>query len=289
MAKDKYSATWVSHTSLSDYLKCPRAYYLKNVYKDKKTGHKIQIAGPSLSLGSAVHEVVESLSILPTNTRFETSPIMKFEHVWEKYSGKRGGFTSIDQEHHFKERGKKMINRVVDHPGPVAKKAVKINQELPYYWISEDENIILCGKIDWLEYLEESDSVHIIDFKTSKREEEEGSLQLPIYLLLATNCQTRKVVGASYWYLDLSDDLVKKELPLVSSAESEILRIARQVKLARKLEKFSCPNKEDGCMHCRDYEAIIKGEGELVGDNDNRQDIYFLDKGDSDLSDSIIL
>ena len=52
MPKDKYTATWVSHTSLSDYIKCPRAYFLKNVYKDPQTG---QLCGSQYAL--EIHHV----------------------------------------------------------------------------------------------------------------------------------------------------------------------------------------------------------------------------------------
>jgi ATP-dependent helicase/DNAse subunit B len=60
--RDKYSAVWVSHSSMGDFLKCPYAYYLHNIYKDPKTGRKINIVNPSLSLGVAVHEVLEGLA-----------------------------------------------------------------------------------------------------------------------------------------------------------------------------------------------------------------------------------
>ena len=59
MVRDSFTAVWVSHSSIGDYLKCPRAYYLKNIYKDPKNKKKIGIVNPALSLGSAVHEVVE--------------------------------------------------------------------------------------------------------------------------------------------------------------------------------------------------------------------------------------
>lgn len=276
MAKDKFSAVWVSHTSLNDYLKCPRSYYLRNVYKDPKTGHKIQITGPSLSLGASVHEVVESLSTLPTETRFNDSLVLKLDQVWEKYTGKKGGFNNIDVEHQYKERGKSMLRRIMDKPGPLSNKAVKINMDLPYYWLSEEENIILCGKVDWLEYLSDTNSVNIIDFKTGKKKEEKSSLQLPIYLLLVNNCQKRSVTKASYWYLESDNSPVEISLPETIESEKEILRIAREIKLARKLEKFSCPNGEEGCIFCRPLESILRGEGEFVGENDYHQDIYIL-------------
>ncbi len=278
MAQDKFSAVWVSHTSISDYLKCPRAYYLNNVYKDPGTGHKVKIMSPALALGQAVHEVVESLSTIPTQDRFKEPLMVKFERVWKKVNGTKGGFTSEEQEVEYRHRGELMLQRVIKHPGPVAKLAVKIKQDLPYYWLSEEDNIILCGKIDWLEYLPDQDGVHIIDFKTSKYDEAPQSLQLPIYYLLASNCQPREVVKASYWYLERNDDLTEKKLPDPEDSEEKILKIAKEIKLARKLNRFKCPQGESGCHACKPMERILKHEGTFVGVNEYNQDIYVLEK-----------
>ncbi len=279
MPKDKFSAVWISHTSISDYLHCPRAYYLKNIYKDKVTGNKIQITGPALALGSAVHSVIESLSLIPTESRFEESLVLKFDEVWSQYTGDKGGFADLVEEHQYKERGKAMLRKVMDKPGPLKNLSVKIREALPFYWISEEENIILCGKLDWLEYLQDTDSVHIIDFKTSKKEEPGDSLQLPIYHLLVHNCQKRPVTKASYWYLELSHELQEKELPNIREAHTKVLEVGRKIKLARKLDKFSCPQGAEGCLWCRPLEAILKGEGRFVG-LVNHRDTYILAKSE---------
>ncbi|OGH84602.1 MAG: hypothetical protein A2261_03175 [Candidatus Magasanikbacteria bacterium RIFOXYA2_FULL_44_8] len=273
---DKYTAVWTSHSSISDFVRCPRAYYLKNVYKDPRTNHKIKLMSPALALGSAVHEVLEGLSVLPKGTRFAEPLIPKYDEVWKKFTGRRGGFTSDEVENNFKQRGAEMLRRVYNHPGPMNNQAVKIQMDLPYYWLSEEENIILCGKVDWLEYFPESDSVHIIDFKTGKNEESGDSLQLPIYLLLVNNCQKRKVSKASYWYLESSDTLTEKPLPNAFEAETKVLDVARQMKLARQINRFKCPHGDDGCGNCRPYEAIARGEGELVGQDDFGADVYIL-------------
>lgn len=278
MAKDKFSAVWVSHSSISNFLECPRAYYLKNIYKDPKNGHKIKIMSAPLALGQAVHEVVESLSEIKTSDRFKEPLIDKYERAWKKVSGKNGGFLDEETEFKYKSRGEMMIRRVMKNPGPVAELAVKINMELPYYWLSEEDNIILCGKIDWLKYNPESDSVEIIDFKTSKNEEGKESWQLPIYSLLVHNCQKRKVDGAWYWYLESSDSLTKKELPRVEESAEKILKIAKQIKLARQMERFKCPNGDQGCRACRPMEMIIKGEAEFVGQDGYRADVYIINK-----------
>lgn len=288
MAKDKYTATWVSHSSIADFLTCPRAYYLKNVYRDPKNNRKIQLVTPPLSLGVAVHEVIESLSILPLKTRFQEPLLTKFENAWAKVAGLKGGFFSPDTEYKYKNRGLAMIKRVSQNPGPLKNLAVKIDMDLPYFWLSEDDNIVLCGKIDWLEYLQESDSVHIIDFKTSKSEEDPKSLQLPIYHLLVHHCQKRQVDRASYWYLDNSDTLTPKELPDLAEAQKNVLAIAKQIKLARQLERFKCKNK-DGCRACLPLEAIIAGRGEYVGVNGFNQDTYVLPEETEESSGGIIL
>lgn len=273
---DTYSATWVSHSSIADFVHCPRAYFLKNVYKDPKTNHKMQLMSAPLALGAAVHEVLESLSILPVEQRFTKSLIDKFGEAWKKVTGKRGGFHSQAQEDKYRAEGEEMLRRVMDDPGILKERAVKIKADLPHYWLSETDEIILCGKIDWLRYLPETDSVHIIDFKTSKSEEEKSSLQLPIYHLLVHNTQSRKVSGASYWYLRQQHGLVDKELPDLASAHEQVLEVAKKIRLQRKLGAFKCPQGTNGCFACRPMEAIVRGEGEFVGLNEYRQDIYVL-------------
>jgi len=282
MAKDKYTAVWVSHSSIRDYLQCPRAYYLRNVYKDPKTNHKISIVGPALSLGQAVHMVLESLSVLPTGERFDTSLSQRLDEAWEGVAGEKGGFLNIEQERVYKQRAREMLTRVEQHPGPLTRKAVKIQKDLPYYWISEDLNIILCGKIDWLEYLEETNSVHIIDFKTGKTEEDADSFQLPIYYLLAKNNQERPVEKMSYWYLDKEDELTQVELPDAEEAEARVLEVAKRIKTARKLAQFACREGEGGCFACRDLEKVMRGEAKFVGVGEYNQDLYMVSREGTD-------
>lgn len=270
-------------------MKCPRAYYLKNVYKDPETGHKISLMCPPLALGQAVHEVLESLSVLPTEERFRESLIAKFQLAWKKIEGKKGGFISLDQEERYKLRGENMLRRVMDHPGPLKSLAVKIKMELPHFWLSEEDEIILCGKIDWLEYFPDTDTVQIIDFKTGKNDESDDSLQLPIYTLLVAHCQKRKATKACYWYLDRNNDLTEKALPDLEEAREKVLKIAKEMKLARKLERFKCP-QQTGCAVCKPFEAIIRGEAEHVGTNEYNADVYILnDLGSEGDEDSVIL
>ena len=284
---DKFSAVWVSHSSIADFRKCPRAYYLKNVYKRPETGRKMTIMTPALALGQAVHSAIESLSVIKTEERCQTPLMVRFSQAWDEVSGKKGGFSSLEQESQYKERGEAMIRRVQNTPGPVGRKAVKMSMELPHFWLSEEDGIILCGKVDWLEWLPEENQVQVIDFKTGKQEEDTNSLQLPIYRLLVTNCQKHEVKGAYYWYLQWSDDLTPKELPDMETAMEQVLMAAKEVKLARKLERYKCPT--DGCRNCAPFEAILQGKAEFIGTNSYKTDVFILPRREFDATDSVIL
>lgn len=280
MAFDKYGAVWVSHSSMGDFLKCPRAYYLHNVYKDPKTGRKINIVGPAMSLGLAVHTVLEGLNQYPREERMKRDLLKDYEEAWKPLKGKIGGFISDEQEAEAKARGQKMIERVIQNPGPLEKKTVKLkpthNNMPPNIVLSEEDSIILCGLVDWLEYHDEDDSISILDFKTGKHEEAEDSLQLPIYLLLLNELQKRSVRDAKYWYLEYEDEPIIKELPTVEEAREAVLAVAREVKKVRQNRQFICPRGEEGCFACRPYEKILKGEAEYVGVGGYGQDMYLI-------------
>jgi hypothetical protein len=243
---------------------------------------------PPLALGQAVHEVIESLSMLPSEKRFLEPLMVRFSLAWDKVSGKRGGFSSAEQETRYRQRGEEMIKRVEQHPGPLRNLAVKINMDLPHFWLSEEDQIILCGKIDWLEYLPDTNQVNIIDFKTGKNEEKEDSFQLPIYRLLVANCQKREAAHCYYWYLQKSDECVEKPLPDLEESRQRILDLAKQVKLARKLERFKCV-QGDSCPNCEPFLKIRSGEAEFVGVNEYNTDVFILKQNGSGEEDSIIL
>src|SRR5260221_8442343 len=264
---DKYKAVWVSHSSIADFLKCPRLYYLRNVYKDPKTGHKITIMTPPLALGQSVHAVIEFLSGIRSEDRFNAKIFEKYDEEWKKVSGKMGGFKSKEEEAEYKERGRKMLQKIFDDPGPLKNKALKLKSvegdtKLPWYWLSEEDNIILSGKIDWVEYMDD-DSIHIIDFKTGKNEEKEDSLQLPIYTLLAKNLQTRNIEKISYWYLSDENikDIVEMKIPDEKEAKEKVYEIVKRIKLGRQIEHLKCPKGEAGCFACRDLESVFCGKG----------------------------
>jgi ATP-dependent helicase/DNAse subunit B len=270
----KFKAVWVSHSSMSDFLKCPRLYYLSNIYRNPNTGNKISIVNPFLVLGQKVHSVLESLSLLPAAERFNKPLSEKFNKEWNELGNFKKAFRDENQLIDFEKAGKKMIKMIEDNPGPLKNLAVKIRESLPQLWLSEEDNIILCGKIDWLEYLEKEKGVRLIDFKTGRNKEVRSSLQLPIYRLLVENCQSHDVLGASYWYLRSDKEPEDINLPGSKESKEMVLDTALKVKRARDNNSFSCPH--NGCRYCEPYERILKGEGELIGQGEHGNDLYVL-------------
>jgi PD-(D/E)XK nuclease superfamily len=267
---------------MGDFIRCPRAYYLHNIYKDPKTNHKINLVSGALSLGVSVHNTLEALKDIRMEDRFSRNLYEDLEAEWAKVSGKMGGFKSAEEEEIAHARAVAMIDRVMKSPGPLARKTVRLksgdNGMAPNFFLSDDDNIILNGRIDWLEYFEEDDSVRVIDFKTGKNEESAESLQLPIYLLLLDALQKRKVRDAAYWYLEKENEgaWVVKNLPSVEVAKEKVLAVARKVKEAREKKEFMCHNGEAGCYTCLPFEAILCGDAEYLGVGGFGQDLYFL-------------
>lgn len=268
---------WISHTSMRDFLSCPRAYFLRHVYKDPTTGKKINIINPALALGNTVHDVLEDMSSLPAADRFKDSLLTKYEEAWQRVTGELGGFKDKTEEMLYKARGIVMIQRVIDNPGPLMNKALKLRSPdtlPPRFLISAEDNILLCGKVDWMEYYPEDNSVHIIDFKTGVHDEADDSLQLPIYALLVKNCQKRAIKKISYWYLERNNTPKEMPLPDFEEAHKRVMDIALQIKKLRSDRVYVCVR--NGCFACKPLEKIVSGKATYIKTS-GYQDIYVVD------------
>lgn len=249
---------------------------MRHVYKDPRTRKKINIITPALALGNTVHDVLDQISVLPAEKRFERPLLERFKAAWSLVAGELGGFRNNEEEALFKKRGEAMIRQVIANPGPLTKKAVKLHSpdELPpRYTLSAEENILLCGKVDWLEYFPEDDSVHIIDFKTGANDEDSDSLQLAIYALLVKNCQKRQIKKISYWYLEREDIPKEMILPEFTDAYERILEVAIRIKNIRQQRTYHCAR--NGCFACRPLEQVINGNAKYIKTS-GYQDIYAL-------------
>jgi hypothetical protein len=95
-------------------------------------------------------------------------------------------------------------------------------------------------------------------------------------MLLVSHFKNRPISKAYYWYLDRDNEPIEKKLPNKEEALEKVLTVARQVAEARESKKMECPHGEAGCMHCKPFEKIIKGEAEFVGIGGYNQELYIV-------------
>jgi hypothetical protein len=75
----------------------------------------------------------------------------------------------------------------------------------------------------------------------------------------------------------------------LEDARKKVSIIAQKIKLARQLKKFDCQKGNDGCFSCKPFEAILRGEGEHIGQDDFGADVYIMSTPTKKEDDSIIL
>jgi hypothetical protein len=249
------------------------------MYKEPASGKKIQVVSPYLTLGIAVHDTLEAIRYLPVKQRFDKPLTEIFEELWVNCEGEKGGFTTNAQEAEFKQRGFEMVKRVQEHPGPIAELSTIIKEKgemVASMMLSSEDNLVLCGNVDWVEVLP-GGSLHIIDFKTGKKEESEGSLQLQIYLLLAQNGNKRPLTKTSYWYLDKDDKPKEVPIPEMAGVTETLIEKGKKIKearLSKDMEKLVC--KTGGCRNCLEYEKVVRGEAKAVGFDPIREKMLYL-------------
>ena len=268
-------ALWVSYTALKDFLRCPRAYYLKNRYRDPKTGNRLQIASAPMTLGSLVHDAIKWY--LQTNrTAGLDAVIAQYKNHWLKYRGKKGGFSSREEEADFGKRGLKMLDNFMAN-------AKRLEPNAPVFDFLKyklDEKIVLNGKLDFVGELPDK-SLNVLDFKTGAKEEED-STQLHTYAILAESNLQKPVSKISYWYLDRESTPKEAVLDGLEERLAWLKDKALQIKQAIEENDWVCikggPPVGELCSDCKNYQAIIDGKGEFqFSDAAFKKDVYFLD------------
>lgn len=233
----------------------------------------MQVASPYLSLGSVVHDSVKWFLDEGKKPSLEET-IKKFRNLWLKFRKKRGGFACDEEEGNFGRRGLIMIENFVKN-WQVLEKTVP-QMTFPKYNLID--NVMLVGNFDYIGEFKNG-SLHIVDFKTGVNDEQD-TLQLYIYAILAESNFGKPVNSAGFWYLDRDDrpkDIVLDPLP----AKLEwLIEKAREVKKALEKAEWICIKGSPpagGCKDCRDYQAILDGKAEyMFSDYRYRKDIYFL-------------
>ena len=270
------NAIYLSYTSLSDFLKCPRSYYLKNIYRDPKTGFRIQIASPYLSLGSTVHDSVKwYLEMRGQVTKKQLED--KFRNLWLKYRGKRGGFESREQEAEFGKRGLKMLDNFFTN----AQILEKITHKVDFPPLNLFEDVILMGNFDFVGEKEDG-TLHVLDFKTGAKDEKDP-LQLYIYAILAEANLSKPVSSASFWYLDREDKPKEIVLDPLEPKLEWVKSKAKELKEVIGKGEWVCIKNDAlngaSCRDCKDYQAIVDGKGEFqFTDFRYKKDVYYLQK-----------
>lgn len=266
------NAIFISPSSLSDFEKCPQLYYYRNLYRSPR-GLKIQIINPSLALGQVVHDTLSRFLLLPPLLRTKDELLRIFNWIWSGLSGEKGGFLSTEEEKNYQSRALQMLERFFKNEHFRMAEAVKI-PGFPKFNV--DEDVILTGKLDWIE--KEMEGYHVVDFKTGKNEEKEDSQQLPIYALLTSRLLNSEKIRTSYWYLDKDDDLVPFVLPEFGKTLRYLKQKGEILKLLKQTNSYRCQSGSESCWACRDILAIAQGKGKLVSVDpvNRRQEIYIL-------------
>ncbi len=266
---------WISYSAISSYARCPHLYYLEYEYRNPKTGNRIQITNPYLSLGSAVHETIEGLLIVPVKERKKVDLKKRFADIFDSYRGLKGGFLSRKKEDNFYQRGLEMMERV-EKSSFLSKPSINTIGKFPTFDLIGDD-VKLVGNVDWIESLP-GGGAHIIDFKTGNSKENNGSLQLPIYTILAKNNLKENVERVSYWYLQHDDEPKAQEIGNLDSHITTLKEKAATIKNAIEENYFPCSYAER-CFSCSDYERIFNGEAEIVETgNNHKKDVFCLFK-----------
>lgn len=269
------NAIFVSPSSISDFDRCPQLYFYRNVYRNPKTGLKIQLINPKLALGQIIHDTLRKFlySTSLQKTQEQLGGILAWQ--WKQLAGEKGGFTSAGEEKAYQDRATKILDRFWAHKHFKETQPVKM-PDFPKLDLGED--IILTGRLDWLET--DNDGYHIIDFKTGENEERDDSIQLPVYAILASGILKTNKLRASYWYLDKDEEIKEFKLPDLTITLENLKKKGAIIKSVRATQSFGCSSGNESCWACRDFLAITQGRAKLVSVDpiDRKQEVYIIPK-----------
>jgi len=253
---------------------CPKQYhfyYLDPIYSKMKNTlkRKSQHIWPFYTLGKAVHNAI-TLFYHDTQTHSLQKLKDSLKEVWQSEVEPRkkppllkwGGFATIEEEREAYRQALLMLNNFY---------GCQINPEVEYlptadfsHSIKDYTDLItplssdfdISGKFD-LVAKEKNGNLHIIDFKTSKKEEA-NPFQLKFYKVLAESKFGKKVEKASFYFLRTG----KKQEFALDKDSLEALReeILKKIELIGKTQNFDplpgklcrfclfrtfCPQKEE--------------------------------------------
>lgn len=183
------------------YSQCPRRYYFE--YLDEAIApikKDIKKPRPELEIGNAVHVALCNYYKVPQVERNFQSLKQELTKVWKPTRGALWGFASLDEERGWFLDALKMLKTFYDYqfddehlfyvPDPYSREE--------FIRIPLSDSLSLTGKVDRID--EEDDGLHIVDYKTGKKQDDDD-FQVMIYVLLAKEKFGRPIKKASYFYL----------------------------------------------------------------------------------------
>ncbi|HEX7455988.1 MAG TPA: PD-(D/E)XK nuclease family protein [Candidatus Nanoarchaeia archaeon] len=236
---------YISPNKLKIWLECPRKYWHYYLYGPTKYKEPPR---PYYTLGEAVHNSLNSFFSLVPQIRTKERLFDQFELHWKAAKNQEGGFKDIDEEKIYKARAAAMLENFYQNEDMQATPYRLSPSSTKYIPLTQE--IMLGGKIDRVD-LEPDGTLHIIDYKTGK-EDQDDPYQLPIYDLLVRGWLKKEVSKLSYLHLE-SGNWSTRSPTQHGREETRLLVIETVNKIPKESAKsfFACP-LETACNHC-DY------------------------------------
>lgn len=253
-----------SPSKLSLFAQCPKAYhftYLDPIYSKMKNELKKlpENIWSFFTLGKAVHNAITLFYHAPLEQRTEKQlkeyllKTWASEVMWNKKPPleKWGGFKSLEEERQDYGLALGMLENFM--------RMAEVDPEIEYlptddfrHSMDDYKNLItplngevdISGKFDLI-MQDEGGFLHIIDFKTGKKEDN-SDFQLRFYKLLAEAKLKKPVQKASFYFLRSGG---KKEFDLAEKTEGikeEVLRKVGEIKNTQNFE----PRPNNFCKFC---------------------------------------
>lgn len=232
-----------SPSKLNMFQSCPRQYKFSYIDHLDKEYRKPK---PYFTMGAHVHNALkdfyEQLDV-ENRTYEELEKILR-----RRWTENREGFKDRDDEAQWGVKALNML-RLFAHRMDLSVTPAMLED---YYDVEVDPELKILGRIDRADELEDG-SLHVIDYKTGKYDENEVSdLQLILYALIVSANQKKPVTKASYLFLptwqwhtvEVSQD----------EADEAIRWVKEQVEQIKQEKEFA-PKPNKYCRNC-DFLAI---------------------------------
>ncbi|MEJ8554837.1 RecB family exonuclease [Tepidibacter sp. Z1-5] len=204
---------YLSNTSIQTFLQCKQKFKYK--YIDKMS---VSESNPNkyLSFGNSIHTTLANFNLI-ADSKYKQLDIL---HNLLRKNWIRDGYESKEEEREFGLRGLDMLSNYYSKPQDKGKKNLII-EEMIY---KNNDDYVLCGKLDKV-YIDNKDSVEIIDYKTGNTVTPVDNLQLSIYLILAKEKLNYYPSKVSLYYLsknkkitnEIDENSIKNSNEIVSN------------------------------------------------------------------------